>query len=92
MDEDADKLCPSGPLGPVPKETTMNESHFFRNTLLVIGGVIVAGWLAVWLIHWVFSVLLYIIVGAVVIGGGIYLYGRAKRSLQSGRMTRQIRR
>ncbi len=71
----------------------MNESHhFFRNTLLVIGGVIVAGWLALWLIHFVFSILLYIIVGAVVVGGGYYLYGRAKKSLQGGRMPRQIRR
>jgi drug/metabolite transporter (DMT)-like permease len=68
------------------------KSHFFRNTLLVIGGVIVVGWVALWLIHFVFSIMLYIIVGAVIVGGGYYLYGRAKKSLQSGRVSRQLRR
>jgi cbb3-type cytochrome oxidase subunit 3 len=59
----------------------MNESHhFFRNTILVIGGVIVAGWLALWLIGFVVHIFLYLVLGAVVVGGGYYLYGRAKKS------------
>jgi hypothetical protein len=71
----------------------MNESHhFFRNTILVIGGVIVAGWLALWLIGFVVHIFLYLVLGAVVVGGGYYLYGRAKKSLQGGRSPRQLRR
>lgn len=63
----------------------MNESHFFRNVLLTIVGVVVVGYLAVWLLHVIFSLFLYIVVGALVVGGGIYLYGRAKRSITGGR-------
>jgi hypothetical protein len=71
----------------------MNESHhFFRNTLLVIGGVIVAGWLLLHLIGFVLHIFVYLVLGAVVIGGGYYLYGKAKKSLQGGRTPRQIRR
>ena len=68
------------------------KSHFFRNTLLIVGGVIVAGWIALAVIHFVLSIFWYIVLGALVVGGGYYLYGRAKKSLQGGRMPRQIRR
>lgn len=63
----------------------MNESHFIRNALLAIVGVIVVGYIAVWLLHLFFSLFLYIVVGALVVGGGMYLYGRAKRSITGGR-------
>jgi len=68
------------------------KSHFLRNTILVVGGVIVAGWIALAIIHFVLSVFWYIVLGALVVGGGYYLYGRAKKSLQSGRVSRQLRR
>lgn len=66
-------------------DTVMNESHFIRNALLAIVGVIVVGYIAVWLLHLFFSLFLYIVVGALVVGGGMYLYGRAKRSITGGR-------
>jgi hypothetical protein len=68
----------------------MNESHFLRNALLVVGGLVLAGWLAVWLIGTFIHLILYIAVGALVVGGGMYLYGRAKKSLTSGSVQRRI--
>ena len=58
--------------------------------LAMIVGVIVVGWVAIALLHALLGGLTYLIVGAVVIGGGIWLYGRAKRSLAPG--TRSQRR
>ncbi|MET8154477.1 hypothetical protein ACIBSW_01635 [Actinoplanes sp. NPDC049668] len=55
-----------------------------------IAGVIVVGWIAVNLLHVLVGALAYLIVGAIVVGGGVYLYGRAKRSLAPG--TRNQRR
>ncbi len=55
-----------------------------------IAGVIVVGWVAVQLLQVLVGALAYLIVGAVVVGGGVYLYGRAKRSLAPG--TRNQRR
>jgi hypothetical protein len=57
---------------------------------VAIGGVIVVGWAAIWLLSALSSVFAYLLVGAVVVGGGMYLYGRAKRSLAPG--TRNQRR
>jgi hypothetical protein len=62
-----------------------------RNLLLAIVGVVVVGVVAWWLIKVLLGLFFYLVVGALVVGGGIYLYHRAKRSLTSGR-TRQIRR
>jgi hypothetical protein len=55
-----------------------------------IAGVIVVGWIAINLLQVLVGALAYLIVGAVVVGGGVYLYGRAKRSLAPG--TRNQRR
>jgi hypothetical protein len=55
-----------------------------------VAGVVVVGWAAVWVLSNLIGVLAYLLVGAVVIGGGVYLYGRAKRSLAPG--TRNQRR
>ncbi|MGW4944798.1 hypothetical protein ACWEOZ_24775 [Actinoplanes sp. NPDC004185] len=55
-----------------------------------IAGVIVVGWIAIQLLQVLVGALAYLIVGAVVVGGGVYLYGRAKRSLAPG--TRNQRR
>jgi hypothetical protein len=68
----------------------MNESHFLRNVLLGIVGVIAVGWLAIHLIGLLFSIFWYVVVGALVIGGGVYLYGRAKRSITSGSASRRL--
>jgi hypothetical protein len=55
-----------------------------------IAGVIVVGWIAINLLQALVGALAYLIVGAIVVGGGVYLYGRAKRSLAPG--TRNQRR
>ena len=55
-----------------------------------VAGVIVVGWAAVWLLQALVGVLAYLIVGALVVGGGFYVYGRMRRSLAPG--TRNQRR
>jgi hypothetical protein len=70
----------------------MSDSHFLRNSLLIVGGLVVAGWLAIEVFALLANVFWYLVVGAIVVGGGMYLYGRAKRSLQSGRVQRKITR
>ena len=57
---------------------------------VTVAGVIVVGWAAVWLLQFLVGAIAYLIVGAIVVGGGVYLYGRAKRSLAPG--TRNQRR
>jgi hypothetical protein len=56
--------------------------------LLPVAGLVVAGMLAIWVLHWLMGVLAYILVGALVVGGGVYLYGRARRALAPGTRTR----
>lgn len=56
--------------------------------LLPIAGLVVAGMLAIWVLHWLMGVLAYVLVGALVVGGGVYLYGRARRALAPGTRTR----
>jgi hypothetical protein len=53
-----------------------------------IAGVVVVGWVALALLHALLGAFVYILVGAVVVGGGVYLYGRAKRSLAPGTRAR----
>jgi len=55
--------------------------------LALVAGVIVVGWLVSSLIG---PVLFYLIVGALVVGGGAFLYAKAKKSLAPG--TRNQRR
>lgn len=69
----------------------MNESHLLRNALLFILALVVAGYLAIWAIGLIFHLIGYIIVGALVIGGGYYLYKRAERGITSGRTRRRLR-
>ncbi|GAA2472712.1 hypothetical protein GCM10010435_11910 [Winogradskya consettensis] len=53
----------------------------------MVAGVIVVGWIAVSVLHWLVGALAYLIVGAIVVGGGIYLYGKAKKGLAPGTRT-----
>jgi hypothetical protein len=55
-----------------------------------VAGVVVVGWLAITVLQALSSVLVYLIVGALVVGGGAYVYGRVRRSLAPG--TRNQRR
>jgi hypothetical protein len=65
-------------------DEAMENSHGLRNFLLVLVGLIVVGGVAWWLISHLITVILYIAVGALVVGGGIYLVGKARRSLTGG--------
>ncbi|BCJ54702.1 hypothetical protein Asp14428_61770 [Actinoplanes sp. NBRC 14428] len=54
-----------------------------------IAGVIVVGWIAISLLHVLVGALSYLIVGAIVVGGGVYLYGKAKKGLAPGTRTQR---
>lgn len=58
--------------------------------VVTVAGVVVVGWAAVWLLQTLLGVFAYLLVGAIVVGGGIYVYGRAKRAVAPG--TRNQRR
>jgi O-antigen/teichoic acid export membrane protein len=63
----------------------MENGHFLRNALLVIIGLAVAGFIAVWAIKALFGAIFYILVGALVVGGVVYVYGKAKKAIGGGR-------
>jgi hypothetical protein len=68
----------------------MNESHFIRNALLAIVGIVVVGWLAIFLIKALFGLFVYVLVGAAIVGG-VYLLVRKARPL-GGSKRNQLRR
>jgi hypothetical protein len=53
--------------------------------ILIVAALIVTGMLAVWLLKALIGVFFYLLVGALVVGGGIYVYGRVRRGITSGR-------
>ena len=55
----------------------------------MIAGVIVVGWVAVAVLQTLIGALSYLIVGAIVVGGGVYLYGKAKKGLAPGTRTQR---
>jgi hypothetical protein len=55
----------------------------------LIAGVVVVGWVAVGLLHFLLGWLGYLIVGAAVVGGGLWVYGRVKRELRPGTRTQR---
>jgi hypothetical protein len=62
----------------------MENGHGLRNFLLVLVGLVIAGVVAWWVIKALLGVFFYVLVGAAIVGGGMYLYGKAKRSLAGG--------
>jgi hypothetical protein len=55
----------------------------------VIAGVIVVGWVAISVLHFLLGGFAYLIVGAAVVGGGLWIYGRAKRAVAPGTRTQR---
>ena len=55
----------------------------------LIAGVVVVGWVAVNLLSFLFGWIWYLIIGAVVIGGGVWLYSRVKREIAPGTRTQR---
>ncbi len=65
----------------------MNAAKLLAWLVLPIAGLVVAGMLAVWLFQALLGVFAYLVVGALVVGGGVYLYHRAKRAIGPGTRT-----
>jgi hypothetical protein len=59
----------------------MNAVKLLAWLVLPVVGLILVGMLAIWVFHLILGLLFYIVVGALVVGGGMYLYRRAKRAL-----------
>jgi hypothetical protein len=57
--------------------------------IALIAGVVVVGWVAVQVLQVLLGSLSYLIVGALVVGGGVYLYSRAKKNLAPGTRTQR---
>lgn len=55
--------------------------------LLPIAGLLLVGMVAVWLLQQLLGVVVYLLVGAVVVGGGFYLYQRVRREVGPGTRT-----
>ena len=62
----------------------MNAVKLAAWLILPVVGLVVVGMLAIWAIHLVLGLLSYIIVGALVVGAGVYLYRRARRAVGPG--------
>jgi O-antigen/teichoic acid export membrane protein len=62
--------------------------RFLAATVAVIVGLVVVGAVAIWLLKALLGIAVYLIVGALVIGGGVYLYNKAKRAVGPGTRTR----
>lgn len=58
--------------------------RFLAGTVAVVVGLFVVGAIAVWLFHALLGALFYLIVGALVVGGAIWLYGKTRRGLSGG--------
>jgi hypothetical protein len=64
--------------------------RYLAGAVAVVIGLFVAGVIAVWLFKALLGAAFYLIVGAVVVGGAIWIYSKAKRGLGSGRNQRRI--
>ena len=53
--------------------------------LAMIGGVVVVSWVA----HALFGAFFYLIVAALVVGGGLWLYGKVKKEIAPGTRTQR---
>ena len=62
----------------------MNAVKLVAWLALPIVGLVLVGMLAIWAIHAILGLLSYIIVGALVVGAGAYLYRRARRAVKPG--------
>jgi hypothetical protein len=60
---------------------TMKNSHPLLTIVLGVVGLIVVGAIAWVVIKALLGLLFYLIVGAVVVGGAVYLYGKTKGSI-----------
>ncbi len=67
----------------------MNTARLLAWLVLPIVGLVLVGSLAIWLLHAVLHLVVYLLVGALVVGGAAYVYGRAKRAIGPGTRNRR---
>jgi hypothetical protein len=67
----------------------MNTARLLAWLVLPIVGLVLVGALALAVFHALLHLVVYLIVGALVVGGGAYLYGRAKRAIGPGNRNRR---
>jgi len=53
--------------------------------ILVVIGLVLTGIVAVWLVGKLIGLFFYLLAGALVVGGAVYVYGRVRRGITSGR-------
>ncbi len=58
---------------------------------LVVLGLFVAGALVVWVVKAVLGVLIYVLIGALIVGGVVFIAGRVRRSVNGTPTRRQLR-
>jgi hypothetical protein len=59
--------------------------------IVALAALVVVGMIAIWALGHLLSLLGYLIVGALVVGAGYYVYGRVRRGLASGKYRRLTR-
>ena len=62
--------------------------RFLLGTVALIAGLVVVGALAIWVLKALIGIIAYVLVGALVVGGGMYLYRKAKKAVGPGSRTR----
>jgi uncharacterized membrane protein YedE/YeeE len=67
----------------------MNTARMLAWLVLPLAAVVAVGVLAIWLFKALLSLLMFVVVGALVVGGAVYLYGRARRAVAPGTRNRR---
>jgi hypothetical protein len=67
----------------------MNTARLVAWLLLPIVGLVLVGMLAMWVFHALLSIVIYLVIGALVVGGTVYLVGRARRAIEPGSRNRR---
>lgn len=67
----------------------MNTARLLAWLVLPLVGLVVVGALAMWLLQALMSLVVYLLVGALVVGGGAYLVHRARRAIGPGTRTQR---
>lgn len=67
----------------------MNTGRLLAWVILPLVGLVVVGMLAIWVLKALLGAVVYLLVGAAVVGGGALLYRRARRSVGPGTRTQR---
>jgi hypothetical protein len=59
----------------------MKNGHPLLTIVLGVVGLVVVGAVALWVVKAVLGLLFYLVIGALVVGGAAYLYGKTKGSI-----------